>query len=145
MTTSHTYKYLTLCLSLIFFSPVYADALVKHVFNNNTDYDCYVLLHQTSAFPIDDCLGVVAAQSSKTCEGSLYFSQNNTQPKQIEHRYNLVCTLKKEYLSKSFDISKQHMFSLNPNSQYIEMTWNFNPTTLHGYEMIAVEVSEQDL
>lgn len=131
---------------MVFFSPVYADGHVKHVFNNNTEYDCYIIRHQQSEFPIDTCLGVIPAQSSKTCEGSLYFDGNKYEPtEQIKHKYSLLCTLKKEYLSKRFDIAKDHTFALNRNNQSIEMTWNFNPTTVRGYEMIEVAVSEKDL
>ena len=128
------------------FSPAYADGHVTHVFNNNTEYDCYILLHQKSAFPIDSCLGVIAAQSSKTCEGSVYFDGNGYEPtEQIQHTYTLLCSLKKEYLSKNFDITKNYTFPLNRNSQSIEMTWNFNPTIIRGFEMIEVAVSEKDL
>jgi hypothetical protein len=104
-------------LCLVFFGSAYAEGYVKQIINNKTDYNCFVMIHQTFYFPIDECLGEVVGHDIKTCEGPLYLDDS-------EHIYDFIC--QKADLSTIFRLYGTHV--LYPNrSQSFEITYDIKP------------------
>ena len=46
-----------------------ATGYIKHTINNQTPFELYVGIRQQFSFPIDSCLGVIAPNSIKECNG----------------------------------------------------------------------------
>ena len=104
---------------LICFGSAYAEGYVKHIINNKTDYDCFVMIHQKFYFPIDECLGKVERRSTKTCEGPLYLDES-------EHYYDIVC--QKPDLSDSFQFIGSRKFYPDRSQSY-EITYNIQASS----------------
>jgi hypothetical protein len=50
---------------------------IKHQFINKTPYECYMSVRQQYTYPIEACVGPVAANGTKTCDGAFEPQQPN--------------------------------------------------------------------
>ena len=115
---------------MICLSSAYAEGYVKHILNNNSDHECFVMLHQKFYFPIDTCLISVDNHSTKTCVGPLYLYEP-------AHVYNVICNKKEGSTVWSIEMNGTHIL-YNSSSQSVEITWDISPTPDNKFLRITV-------
>lgn len=96
----------------ILMSPVLAADVgyITHRFVNNTANECYISVRQQYSYPIDTCLGPVAGNANKTCDGSfaphqpnfLFMAICNGTPQRQE--LNKLVFLKNTYKSQTIEV-----------------------------------------
>ena len=110
----------TLIFCMICVSSAYAEGYVKHILNNTSNHDCFVMLHQKFYFPIDTCLTSVDNHNTKTCDGPLYLDEP-------AHVYNVICNKKEGSTVWSTELNGTYNISYS-SSQSVEITWDIRPT-----------------
>ena len=85
---------------------------IKHQFINNTANECYVSVHQQYTYPIDSCLGTVAANGTKTCDGAF-------EPHQPNFFIYAICNGATQHL----ELNKMVFLKNTYKNQNIEVVW----------------------
>lgn len=103
-----------LCLSA---TVVSADEVgyIKHRLINQTPNECYMSVRQQYSYPIDTCLGPVAASEAKTCDGSF-------EPHQPNFLFYAICNGTRQRL----EMDKMVFLRNTYKSESIEVTWTVN-------------------
>lgn len=85
---------------------------IKHQFINQTGNECYINVHQQYSYPIEACLGTVAAGDTKTCDGTF-------EPHQPNFYFYAVCNGSTQHLEDDKMIFLKNTYK----SQNIEVIW----------------------
>lgn len=88
---------------------------IKHQFINHTPNECYINVHQQYSYPIDACLGTVAAGETKTCDGTF-------EPHQPNYYFYAVCNGVTQHLEND----KMIFLKSTYKSQNIEVIWTID-------------------
>ncbi|MBP6919265.1 MAG: hypothetical protein KBB94_10165 [Legionellaceae bacterium] len=88
---------------------------IKHQFINNTSNECYVSVHQQYSYPIDACLGTVAAKETKICDGAF-------EPHQPNFFIYAICNGSAQRL----ELNKMVFLRNTYKSQNIEVIWTID-------------------
>lgn len=88
---------------------------IKHQFINHTSNECYVSVHQQYSYPIDACLGAVAAQETKMCDGAFQLHQPN-------FFFYVICNGS----SQRLELNKTVFLRNTYTSQNLEVIWTID-------------------